>query len=137
MEAAGDLFDDIIMSEQRYHGEGYEEGFTDGNNMGESEGKQYGAVHGARMGSELGSYLGFASTWRLLLVPGADDRQRRKMKALDTLITMIQNFPSDDPTNPNLQEEMANIRGKVKQVCSMLNIQPNFKISSGAMGLSF
>ncbi|KAE8606433.1 hypothetical protein XENTR_v10010734 [Xenopus tropicalis] len=137
MEGTDDLFDDIIMCEQRYRGEGYEEGLAEGNSAGESEGKQYGAVYGARMGSELGCYLGFASTWRLLLVPASDDRQRRKIKALDSLIAMIRNFHSDDPTNPNLQEDMANIRGKVKQVCSMLNIQPDFQINPSAKGLSF
>ncbi|KAG8437869.1 hypothetical protein GDO86_008535 [Hymenochirus boettgeri] len=137
MDAVGDLFEEIIMCEQRYHGEGYKEGFAEGNHVGESEGKQYGAIYGAQAGSEIGCYLGFASTWRLLLSSGNDDHQRRKIKALDLLIKMIQNSSLEDPTNYNLQEEITKIRGKVKQVCSMLNIQPDFKISFDGAGLPF
>ncbi|XP_018410024.1 PREDICTED: oral cancer-overexpressed protein 1 isoform X2 [Nanorana parkeri] len=137
MEPAEDLFEGIVMSEERYHGEGYEEGFSEGKHVGESEGKRYGAVHGARAGSELGCYLGFASTWRHLLTPGSDDKQRFKIKTLDSLIKMIQSFPCDDPSSEKLQEDMAKIRGKVKQVCSMLNIQPDFTMHYEGSGLSF
>ncbi|XP_044125937.1 protein LTO1 homolog isoform X2 [Bufo gargarizans] len=137
MEPEDDLFGGIVMSEERYHGEGYEEGFAEGNHIGETEGKQYGAVYGAKMGSELGCYLGFASTWRLLLSPITDEKQSKKIKTLDSLIKMIESFPSDDPTNETLQEELSRIRGKVKQVCSMLNIQPDFRINHENSGLSF
>ncbi|XP_075693148.1 protein LTO1 homolog [Rhinoderma darwinii] len=137
MDSADDLFEGIVMSEERYHGEGYEEGFAEGNHVGETEGRQYGATYGARAGSELGCYLGFASTWRLLLPPTADEKQSKKIKTLDSLIKMIQNFPIDDPTNDKLQDELSRIRGKVKQVCSMLNIQPDFRINYENPGLSF
>ncbi|KAG9469459.1 hypothetical protein GDO78_020471 [Eleutherodactylus coqui] len=137
MESADDLFEGIVMCEERYHGEGYEEGFAEGNHVGETEGKQYGALYGARAGSELGCYLGFASTWRLLLSPNTDEKQSKKIKTLDSLIKMIQSFPTDDPTNDKLQDELSRIRGKVKQLCSMLNIQPDFRMNYDNSGLSF
>ncbi|XP_066439527.1 protein LTO1 homolog [Eleutherodactylus coqui] len=137
MESADDLFEGIVMCEERYHGEGYEEGFAEGNHVGETEGKQYGALYGARAGSELGCYLGFASTWRLLLSPTTDEKQSKKIKTLDSLIKMIQSFPTDDPTNDKLQDELSRIRGKVKQLCSMLNIQPDFRMNYDNSGLSF
>ncbi|KAM8939736.1 protein LTO1 homolog isoform 1-T1 [Pelodytes ibericus] len=137
MDCSGDLFEGIVMSEERYHCDGYEEGFAEGNYVGTSEGKQYGANYGARAGSELGCYLGFASTWRHLLGSGMDDRHSKKIKTLDSLIRMIQHFSYDDPTNDKLQEDMTKIRGKMKQICSMLNVQPDFKISNDGAGLSF
>ncbi|KAM3918305.1 protein LTO1 homolog isoform 1-T2 [Leptodactylus fuscus] len=137
MESADDLFEGIVMSEERYHGEGYDEGFAEGNHVGEVEGKQYGAVYGAKAGSELGCYLGFASTWKLLLSHTADEKQSKKLKTLDSLIKMIESFPTDDPTNDKLQDELCRIRGKVKQICSMLNIQPDFGINYENSGLSF
>ncbi|XP_056383556.1 protein LTO1 homolog [Hyla sarda] len=137
MESADDLFEGIVMSEERYRGEGYEEGFAEGNHVGEAEGKQYGAAYGASAGSELGCYLGFASTWRLLLSPSAGEKLSKKIKTLDSLITMIQSFPTDDPSHDKLQDELAAIRGKVKQVCSMLNVQPDFRVNYENSGLSF
>ncbi|XP_053305082.1 protein LTO1 homolog [Spea bombifrons] len=137
MDSVEDLFEGIVMSEERFHGEGYEEGFAEGHHVGELEGKQYGANYGARAGSELGCYLGFASTWKHLLSSGSDDRHSKKIKTLDSLIRMIQTFSFDDPTNDKLQQEMAMIRGKMKQICSMLNTQPDFKMSNDGAGLSF
>ncbi|XP_063293947.1 protein LTO1 homolog [Pelobates fuscus] len=137
MDFSEDLFEGIVMCEERFHGKGYEEGFAEGNSVGESEGQQYGANYGARAGSELGCYLGFASTWRHLLLCDVDSRHSKKIKTLDSLISMIQNFSYDDPTNDKLQEEIARIRGKVKQVCSMLSVQPDFKMTNDVAGLSF
>ncbi|KAM9302382.1 protein LTO1 homolog [Gastrophryne carolinensis] len=137
MEDAEDLFGDIVMCEQRYHGEGYEEGFNEGHRVGKSEGKQFGTIYGAQAGSELGCYLGFASTWKHLLTPSSDEKQSKKIKTLDSLIKLIQSFPCEDPTSDKLQEDMARIRGKVKQVCSMLNIQPDFKRNYEASLLTF
>ncbi|XP_075044392.1 protein LTO1 homolog isoform X2 [Mixophyes fleayi] len=115
MEPGDDLFEGIVMCEQRYRGEGYEEGFSEGNHVGETEGKQYGAIYGARTGSELGCYLGFASTWKHLLSPSSEDKESKKIKSLDSLIKMIRSFSCDDPTNDKLQDEICRIRGKVKQ----------------------
>lgn len=41
----------------------------------------------------------------------------RKMKVLESLISMIQKFPYDDPTHATLHEDVDRIRGKFKQVC--------------------
>uniref|UniRef100_A0A2I3LDM3 LTO1 maturation factor of ABCE1 n=1 Tax=Papio anubis TaxID=9555 RepID=A0A2I3LDM3_PAPAN len=63
--------------------------------------------------------------------------ESRKMKVLESLIGMIQKFPYDDPTYDKLHEDLDKIRGKFKQFCSLLNIQPDFKISAEGSGLSF
>lgn len=41
----------------------------------------------------------------------------KKMKVLESLISMIQKFPYGDPTYANLHEDLDRIRGKFKQVC--------------------
>lgn len=43
----------------------------------------------------------------------------KKMKALESLIGMIQKFPYDDPTYDKLHEDLDKIRGKFKQVCPL------------------
>ncbi|XP_053576542.1 protein LTO1 homolog isoform X2 [Bombina bombina] len=137
MASAEDLFEGIVMCEERFRGEGYLDGFAEGNHVGESEGKQYGTIYGSRVGSELGCFLGFATTWRQLLTHSSEEKHSKKIKALDSLIRMIEDFSCDDPTNDKLQESMTRIYGKVKQVCSMLNIQPDIIISNNGAGLSF
>ncbi|XP_056348115.1 protein LTO1 homolog isoform X1 [Oenanthe melanoleuca] len=110
-----DLFDGIVMAEQRFHGEGYQEGLAEGSHAGMAEGRMYGAFHGARIGSEIGCYLGFALTWHCLLQKCTDEKNSKKIKALDSLIGMIQKFPYEDPTYDKLQEDLERIRGKFKQ----------------------
>ncbi|XP_077622644.1 protein LTO1 homolog [Crocuta crocuta] len=101
------------------------------------EGRQYGTLHGAKIGSEIGCYQGFAFAWRCLLRGCATEKDSKKMKALESLIGMIQKFPYDDPTYDRLHEDLDRIRAKFRQLCSLLNVQPDFKISVEGSGLSF
>lgn len=59
------------------------------------------------------------------------------MKVLESLIGMIQEFPYDDPTYAKLHDDLDRIRGRFKQLCSLLNVQPDFKISVESSELSF
>ncbi|XP_005384306.1 PREDICTED: oral cancer-overexpressed protein 1 isoform X2 [Chinchilla lanigera] len=136
MAESQDMFDAIVMADERFHGEGYQEGYEEGSSLGIIEGRQYGTLHGARIGSEIGCYQGFALVWKCLLHSCASDKDR-KMKVLESLIGMIQKFPYDDPTYDKLHEDLDKIRGKFKQFCSLLNVQPDFKISAEDPGLSF
>nr|XP_058924632.1 protein LTO1 homolog isoform X1 [Kogia breviceps]XP_058924633.1 protein LTO1 homolog isoform X1 [Kogia breviceps] len=120
-----------------FHGEGYQKGYEEGSSLGMIEGRQYGTLHGAKIGSEIGCYQGFAFAWRCLLHGCATEKDSKKMKVLESLIRMIQKFPYDDPTYDKLHEDLDRIRGKFKQLCSLLNVQPDFKISAGDSGLSF
>ncbi|XP_040984962.1 protein LTO1 homolog isoform X4 [Aquila chrysaetos chrysaetos] len=113
--ASSDMFDEIVMAEERFHGEGYQEGYAEGSHLGVVEGRRYGSLHGAKMGSEIGCYLGFALTWQCLLQKCTDEKNSKKRRALDSLIGMIQKFPYEDPTYDKLQEDLEKIRGKFKQ----------------------
>ncbi|XP_075019443.1 protein LTO1 homolog isoform X1 [Calonectris borealis] len=71
-----DMFDEIVMAEDRFHGEGYQEGYAEGSHVGVVEGRRYGSLHGAKIGSEIGCYLGFALTWQCLLQKCTDEKNR-------------------------------------------------------------
>ncbi|XP_006111530.1 protein LTO1 homolog [Pelodiscus sinensis] len=135
--SASDLFDAIVMAEDRFHGEGYQEGYVEGSHVGVIEGRRYGALHGARIGSEIGYYFGFALTWQHLLHRSEEEKPSKKIKALESLIGLIQKYPYEDPTYDKLHEDLEKIRGKFKQVCSLLNIQSDFKISTERSALTF
>ncbi|OPJ74036.1 oral cancer-overexpressed protein 1 [Patagioenas fasciata monilis] len=135
--AGSDMFDEIVMADERFHGEGYQEGYAEGSHVGVVEGRRYGLLHGAKIGSEIGCYLGFALTWQCLLQSCTDEKSSKKVKALDSLIGMIQKFPYEDPTYDKLQEDLEKIRGKFKQVCSMLNIQSDFRMGTERSSLTF
>eukprot|EP00070_Physeter_catodon_P010697 XP_007123744.1 protein LTO1 homolog isoform X3 [Physeter catodon] len=67
MAGSQDMFDGIVMADERFHGEGYQKGYEEGSSLGMIEGRQYGTLHGAKIGSEIGCYQGFAFAWRCLL----------------------------------------------------------------------
>ncbi|KAM7164122.1 protein LTO1 homolog isoform 1-T1 [Macrochelys suwanniensis] len=124
--AASDVFDAIVMAEERFHGEGYQEGYAEGSHVGVIEGRRYGALHGAKIGSEIGYYLGFAMTWQHLLHRSAEEKPSKKIKALESLIGMIQKYPYEDPTYDKLHEDLEKIRGKFKQEKSIAAVMVCF-----------
>ncbi|XP_075401353.1 protein LTO1 homolog isoform X2 [Tenrec ecaudatus] len=111
-----DMFDAIVMADERFHREGYREGYEEGSSLGAVEGRQHGAVYGVKIGSEIGCYHGFALAWKCLLHSRpAAEKDSKKMKALDSLLGMIQKFPYQDPAYDRLHEDLDRIRGKFKQ----------------------
>ncbi|XP_040826956.1 protein LTO1 homolog isoform X1 [Ochotona curzoniae] len=136
MAASEDLLDAVVMADDRFHGEGYREGYQEGSILGVAEGRWHGAVQGARIGAEVAYYQGFAFTWKNLLLGRTPD-DSRKVKVLESLIGLIRSFPYDDPTYERLHEDLNRIRGKFRQLCSLLNVQPDFKMPTEGSGLSF
>ncbi|KAM8894094.1 protein LTO1 homolog [Spinachia spinachia] len=121
-----DLFDNILLADDRFRGEGYQEGFHRGSRRGLQEGRRHGASHGAKLSTEISFYYGFAVTWRCLLGLNADVRSRKRMKALEALLALIHNSPHDDPQSAQLQGHMEKLRAKFRQVCSMLSVPADF-----------
>ncbi|GLD58461.1 oral cancer-overexpressed protein 1 [Lates japonicus] len=122
-----DLFDSILLADEQFRGEGYREGFEKGHRRGLQDGRRHGASHGARLSTEISFYYGFAITWKCLLQNNTDVKSRKRMKALETLLGLIQNCPHDDPQSVKLQEIMEKLRAKFRQVCSMLSVPTDFK----------
>ncbi|XP_071329070.1 protein LTO1 homolog [Trachinotus anak] len=124
---ADDLFDSILLADERFRGEGYQEGFERGTRRGLQDGRRHGASHGAKLSTEISFYHGFAITWKCLLQNNTDVKSRKRLKALEALLGLIQNSPHDDPQSAQLEEDMDKLRAKFRQVCSMLNIPTDFK----------
>lgn len=83
-------------------------------------------------------YYGFAITWKCVLQNNIDGKSRKRVKALDALLGMIQSSPLDDPQSQKLQDDMDKLRAKFRQVCSMLSVPADFKdYISVAEGTSF
>ncbi|CAJ1048698.1 protein LTO1 homolog [Xyrichtys novacula] len=122
-----DLFDSIVMADERFRGKGYREGFERGSHRGLLEGRRHGASHGAKLSSEISFYYGFAVTWKCLLQHNTDVKSKKRLKALDTLLGLIQDCPQSDPQSVKLQEDMDRLRAKFRQVCSMINVPADFK----------
>ncbi|KAK9543243.1 hypothetical protein VZT92_001035 [Zoarces viviparus] len=121
-----DLFDDILLADERFRGEGYLEGFERGTRRGLQDGRRHGASHGAKLSTEVSFYYGFTITWRCLLQQNTDVRARKRMKALEALLGLVQSCPHDDPQSAQLQEHMERVRAKFRQVCSMLSVPTDF-----------
>ncbi|MCJ8737386.1 hypothetical protein PDJAM_G00023340 [Pangasius djambal] len=133
-----DLFDSIIMADDRFHVDGYHEGFEEGMQQGLIEGRNHGMLHGAKLSAEVSFYHGFALTWKCLLQNAEDVKARKRLKAVESLNAMIQKFPYEDPQYENLQEHMERVRAKFRQVCSLLSVTADFReYVSGSEGMSF
>ncbi|XP_045889612.1 protein LTO1 homolog isoform X1 [Micropterus dolomieu] len=122
-----DLFDSIVMADERFRGEGYREGFEKGTRRGLQDGRRHGACHGAKLSTEISFYHGFAITWKCLLQHNTDVKSRKRVKALEAVLGLIQNSHHDDPQSEKLQEDMDRLRAKFRQVCSMLSVPTDFK----------
>ncbi|XP_075829048.1 protein LTO1 homolog isoform X1 [Microtus pennsylvanicus] len=85
MAVEQDMFDAVVMADERFHGEGYQEGYEEGSSLGIVEGRQYGTLQGAKIGSEIGCYRGFALAWKCLLHSGACEKDRRLITDCSTV----------------------------------------------------
>ncbi|KAK7912817.1 hypothetical protein WMY93_013028 [Mugilogobius chulae] len=133
-----DLFDSIVMAEERFRGEGYKEGYERGAHRGLQEGRRHGAVHGARLSAEVSFYHGFAVMWQCLLQNHTDPKSRKRMKAVEALLSQLERSPLDNPQSEKLKEDMDKLRAKFRQVCSMLNVPADFRdFFKSAQGTSF
>ncbi|XP_054594430.2 protein LTO1 homolog isoform X1 [Nothobranchius furzeri] len=122
-----DLFDNILLADERFRGEGFRDGFERGTRRGLQDGRRHGTSHGARLSSEISFYHGFAITWKCLLHHNTDERSRKRVKALESLLAVIQTVPLADPQSVELQDGTEKLRSKFRQVCSLLNVPMDFK----------
>ncbi|KAF7647880.1 hypothetical protein LDENG_00165220 [Lucifuga dentata] len=122
-----DIFDSIVMADERFRGEGYRDGYEKGIQRGMQDGRRHGASHGAKLWSEISFYYGFATTWKCFLQHNTDAKSRKRLKVLDSLLSLIQSSPYDDPHSVKLRDDMEKLRAKFRQICCMMNITSDFK----------
>ncbi|XP_056015996.1 protein LTO1 homolog [Ostrea edulis] len=136
MNNEDDIFHDIVMSEERFHQEGYEAGLTIGKQTGSQEGWKLGWQKGSAIGSEIGFYSSFCET--LLEKLKDDEKKQRVCKVLQSVVRLVDTMPLSDPTNQELFDKLEQVRAKIKQVNSLLPINMEYQTSKpGEKGMSF
>ncbi|XP_021352583.1 oral cancer-overexpressed protein 1 homolog [Mizuhopecten yessoensis] len=124
-EENDDIFHDIFMSEERSQSQGFTTGQQVGQKTGLEDGYRLGWEKGAGVGSELGFYAGFC---RQLLQKLEDSKEgkQRAIKAAQSLLKLVDDFPLTNPTHPQLFELVQQIRSKFKQLTSVLGISASY-----------
>ncbi|XP_071496699.1 protein LTO1 homolog [Diadema antillarum] len=134
-----DIFEGVVMADERCHERGYEEGFKKGKELGQAQGFEMGKAKGQQVGDEIGFYLGFAVTWKAFMEHRVDEdpSAKRCLKALEGLVAAMDKLPTDEPNSVKYWDTVQKIRSKFKQVGSLLNITVNYRPQTRQKGLSF
>lgn len=87
-----DLFDEIVLTEEKHARLGYEEGIKDGQAQGNQEGYQLGYAQGVQLGEELGSIYG------QVVAQQQQQHTDKVHRTLQQLRALIEKFPRhNDP----------------------------------------
>ena len=127
-----DPFDKIVFLEESLQQEGFHAGFQTGKKSGEEEGYKVGLNHGKELGKEIGFYKGFVLMCQEMLSVQSSKRQQTLLEQLKKLLDKV-NY--DNPEDVKMEEIIAKIRTKFKQLTSLLKVPVN--IEKGDLAMSF
>jgi Essential protein Yae1, N terminal. len=125
-----DPFDKIVFLEDSLQQEGFHSGFQTGKKSGEEEGYKVGLNHGKELGKEIGFYKGFVMMSQELLSVESSKRQHILLEQLKKLLDKV-NY--DNPEDEKMEEIIAKIRTKFKQLTSLLKVPVNIEKGDSAM----
>lgn len=111
-----DIFDDIVLTEEKLSKDSYDEGFQAGVAEGNLEGYKLGYAQGINVGEELGDIYGICLGHLLL------SKSERVKKSLIQLKTSIDNFPKTNDPEADIVGDLENIRAQFKKVKAMLRL---------------
>lgn len=113
-----DVFDEIVLCEDRKNTEGYEKGVADGKLAGNTDGYHLGYHRGAELGAELGYYYG------ILHACSVSERNKtdRQKKAIESVLKLIDNFPRTNDDQADIFHLTDNIRAQYRKTCAILKI---------------
>ncbi|ALC41829.1 CG13175 [Drosophila busckii] len=109
-----ELFDDIVLTEEKHATRGYEEGIKDGRALGNQEGYQFGYNQGVLLGEELGTIYGQVVAQQQL--PHTEKVQR----TLQQLRTLIEQFPLDNDPEADIIGAVELIRNTQRRLTAQL-----------------
>jgi hypothetical protein len=118
----GDLFDSVLHIEDALVQQGVQNGRLNADKAVFEDGRQLGLVKGAEVGHELGFYFGQLVMCKAHASEKKDEENtKRAFDALNKLHDLIVAFPGD-PSREDLFEQLDRIRGKYRQVASLLRL---------------
>lgn len=119
-----DVFDNLVMSEDRQSQQGYQEGFSKGRSEENIEAYHLGYHRGAEVGAELGYYLGIINTY----AENEDEmiynavKDKSLIHDINKLEIDITNFPTTNSNIFDINEGLESIRALFKKICSRLKL---------------
>lgn len=119
-----DLFDDIVLTEEKHARLGYEEGIRDGQAQGNQEGYQLGYAQGVQLGEELGNIYGQVV---------AQEQQKhtdKVQRTLRQLRTLIENFPRQNDPDEDIVGTVELIRNTHRRFSALLGTKKGTQLGS-------
>lgn len=114
-----DIFDDIVLIEDRKNEEGYQKGFETGKSIGNTDGYHLGYHRGAELGAELGYYYG-------VLKSHHKENTERQQKSIESVLKLIDEFPRTNDENTDILGLADQIRAQYRKTCALLKINGKF-----------
>lgn len=109
-----DLFDEIVLTEEKHARLGYEEGFRDGQAQGNQEGYQLGYAQGVQLGEELGSIYGE------VVAQEQQQHTDKVQRTLQQLRTLIEKFPRQNDPEADIIGAVEHIRNTHRLLSALL-----------------
>lgn len=122
-----DVFDDLLLVEERLSEESYQHGLQEGAEQGNVDAYHFGYHRGAEIGAELGFYYGVLCAQQNSAQTETKDTPLTKGAILLTeLKKEIEEFPTFNDLEVDLLERLVKLRNKYKKLCSLLKISAKY-----------
>ncbi|XP_064538167.1 protein LTO1 homolog [Drosophila montana] len=109
-----DLFDEIVLTEEKHARLGYSEGISDGRAQGNQEGYQLGYAQGVQLGEELGAIYGQVVAQQQL------PHTEKLLRTLQQLRELIEQFPRNNNPEADIIGAVEHIRTTHRRLCALL-----------------
>jgi len=129
-----DIFHGITMTEESSYQSGFEEGLRHSIKRDTEEGFRLGVEKGIEIGREIGFYSGFAS--HILEEKEQNKLSSRTIKVCHDIISLAIKVTQTDPTDDDLTDTLGKVKGKFKQLTSLLGVQTQYT-AGDVKGASF
>lgn len=129
-----DIFDDIVLTEERLVEKGYKEGFDEGCKQGNTDGYRLGFAQGIKLGEELAEIFGF-----IIALEQQDKHTEKVKRCMEQLKSLIEIFPKENDPEADIVGTLEQIRNLNKRLRILLGLKstgPEFTIEQ-SKDLSF
>lgn len=118
-----DVFDNLLLAEEKLAEESYQLGLATGTNEGNVEAYHFGYHRGAEIGAELGFYYGVLCAEGEQHQDGINSKAKQLLKELKQDII---NFPTFNNLEVDILDKLLQIRNKYKRLCVLLKITATY-----------